>query len=140
MNKKTRKGFTIVEIMVVVIIISMLAAFIVPGIFKKLGKAKTEIARSKMGIIDNAIGQFALDCGRLPTDEEGLGALLAPPPELEDKWDGKYLKDSHVLDPWGNEYIYVAEGTVNVGSYDLISLGADGAEGGEGDSADIFND
>lgn len=139
MNVK-RNGFTIVEIMVVVIILGLLAAFIVPGMFKKLGAAKTKIARSKMAIIEGALEQFALNCLRLPTDDENLGALLIPPADLEETWAGKYLKDSQIVDPWGNDYIYVAEGTINTGSYDLVSLGADGAEGGEGENADIFND
>jgi len=135
-----RNGFTIVEVMVVVIILGLLAAFVVPGVFKKVGKAKTKIARSQMAIIEGQLEQFAIDCGRLPSDDEGLSALLMPPEGLEETWGPKYLKDSQINDPWGNPYIYVSEGTVNVGSYDLISLGADGEEGGEGDNADIFND
>ncbi len=138
--KLRRNGFTFVEIIVVVIILGLLAAFIVPGMFKKLGAAKTKIARSKMAIIEGALEQFAINCGRLPTDEEGLDALLIPPPELEETWGSKYLKDSQIIDPWDNPYIYVLEGVINTGSYDLISLGADGAEAGEGENADIFND
>ena len=107
---------------------------------KKLAGAKTNIARSKMAIIEGAIEQFSIDCGRLPADEEGLGALIEPPPEMEEKWGGKYLKDSQIIDPWDNPYMYFQEGTVNIGSYDIISYGADGVEGGEGDDADIFND
>jgi general secretion pathway protein G len=138
--KLRRNGFTIVEIMVVVIILGLLAAFIVPGMFKKLGAAKTKIARSKMAIIESALEQFAINCGRLPTDEESLDALLIAPPELEETWVSLGIKTSHIIDPWDNPYIYVMEGTINTGSYDLISLGADGAEGGEGENADIFND
>jgi len=135
-----RGGFTFIEVLTVVIIIGLLAAFVVPRVFKNIGFAKTKIARSKMAIIENALAAFNLDCGRYPTSEEGLDALLAPPAGLEDKWNGRYLKKSDLLDPWGNPYIYVAEGTVNPGSYDLISLGADGQEGGTGDNADIYND
>jgi general secretion pathway protein G len=138
--KIKRNGFTIVELLVVVIILGMLAAFIVPGLFKKLGAAKTGIARSRMAIIEGAIEQFGLDCDRAPTDEEGLEALVTAPPELEGKWKSRYLKPSQIVDPWNNPYIYVEEGSLNTGSYDLISLGADGNEGGEGDNADIFND
>jgi len=138
--KMRRNGFTIVEVMVVVVILGMLAAFIVPGMFKNVGKAQTKIARSKMALIDGALGRFSIDCLRLPTDEEGLEALLIAPPGLEDKWGPKYLKDSQILDPWERPYIYVQEGTINVGSYDLICLGADGEEGGEGENADIYND
>jgi len=135
-----RNGFTIVEIMVVVIIIGLLAVFIVPGVIQNIGKAKTKIARSQMALIEGQLGQFAIDCGRLPTDDEGLGALLSPPAGLEDTWGPKYLKDSQINDPWGRPYIYVSEGSINIGSYDLICLGADGEDGGEGENADIFND
>lgn len=138
--KIRRNGFTIVELLVVVIILGMLAATIVPGVFKKLGQAKSGIARSKMAIIEGALEQFAINCGRLPTDDEGLAALLEAPAELEEKWGTKYLKDNQILDPWDNPYIYMSEGSINTGSYDLISLGADGSEGGEGKNADIFND
>ena len=69
-----------------------------------------------------------------------LLALLVAPPELEETWVSLGIKASHIIDPWDNPYIYVMEGTINTGSYDLISLGADGAEGGEGENADIFND
>lgn len=138
--KIRRNGFTIVEVLVVVIILGMLAAFVVPGVFKKLGQAKTQIAKAKIGTIGGALEQFALNCNRLPTDEEGLDALVNAPPELEEKWGSRYLKASQILDPWDNPYIYFSEGTINVGSYDLISLGADGEEGGEGENADIYND
>ena len=93
-----------------------------------------------MAIIEGALEQFAINCGRLPSDDEGLDALLTAPPELEEKWGSKYLKASQILDPWDNPYIYVEEGNMNTGSYDLICLGADGDEGGEGENADIFND
>ena len=139
-RRRRNRGFTIVELLVVAIILAMLAGFIVPGIFQKLSKAKTDIARSKMALIETALQQFAIDCGRMPTDDEGLEALLIPPPELEEKWAGKYLKDSQIIDPWDNPYQYYSDGRVNVGSYDIVSLGADGQEGGEGENADIVND
>jgi general secretion pathway protein G len=138
-NRKRRTGFTIIEIMVVAVILAMLATFIVPSIGKKFGKAKTNIARSKMARIESALEEFRMDCGRYPNDSEGLDALLAAPADLEGKWDGIYAKESELLDPWNNRYVYLAEGTVNQGSYDLISLGGDGQEGGEGENADIIN-
>lgn len=137
--RRKRKGFTIVELIVVAVIIAMLAAFMVPKIGKRFGKAKHSIAKAKMGLIESALVTFQVDCGRFPYDDEGLEALLAPPSDLEEKWDGKYLKDSEILDPWENPYIYIEEGEINIGSYDLISLGADGEEGGEGENEDIFN-
>ena len=141
MNRQT-KGFTIIELLTVVVIISLIAAFVAPRMFKGLGKAKRSIAKSKMAIIETAVGKFQYDCGRFPTQEEGLDALLAAPPDLEDKWNGAYLKRSDLLDPWDNPYIYIEEGIANPGSYDLVSYGADGMEGGaEGtDDEDVFND
>jgi general secretion pathway protein G len=138
---RRKKGFTLIELLVVILIISMLAGFVAPNIIKRLGKAKKDLARPRMAIIENALNRFELDCGRLPDESEGgLEALLVAPPELEGKWSGQYLKRSQLLDPWGNPYVYISEGQYNPGSFDLVSLGADGQEGGEGDNEDIVND
>ena len=139
-KERKRDAFTLVELMVVILIISMLAAFVAPRMFRGLGRAKSQIAKAKMAIIEDALGRFYIDCGRYPDDSEGLEVLLLAPADLEEKWSGRYCKPSELLDPWGNPYIYVAEGQYNPGSFDLISYGADGAEGGEGDNADIVND
>lgn len=140
MKRRQQKGFTIIELVAVAMIISLLAVFVVPRAFKGLGKAKHDIARGKMGIVEGAIARFQYDCGRFPTDAEGTEALLAAPVELEDKWSGPYCKRSDLDDPWGRAFVYVGVGVVNPGGFDLISLGADGAEGGEGENADIYND
>jgi general secretion pathway protein G len=139
-DKRNKKGFTIVELLVVVLIIGLLAAFVVPRVFKGLGKTKRDIARSKMAKIEASIEQFRLDCGRLPDESEGLEALIEPPADLEEQWSGPYVKKSMLLDPWKNPYVFMPEGIVNINSYDLISYGADGAEGGEGDNEDIYNE
>ena len=139
-KKQKRKAFTLVELLVVILIISMLAAFVAPRMFKGLGKAKQDIAGAKMAIIEDALARFYIDCGRYPDDSEGLDVLLIAPADLEEKWNGRYLKPSNLVDPWDNPYIYVAEGEVNPGSFDLISYGADGMEGGEGDNEDIYNE
>lgn len=139
-TKRQRKGFTIIELVAVAMIIALLAVFVVPRAFKGLGQAKADIARGKMGIIENSIVRFQYDCGRLPTDEEGLQALLEAPSEMEEKWSGPYCKRSDLEDPWGNPYEYMADGVINIGSFDLICWGADGVEGGEGENADIYND
>ncbi len=138
-NRK-RKGFTLVELLVVVLIISMLATVLAPRMFKGLGKAKSDIARTKMALIEDSLARFQFDCGRYPDDTEGLEALLVAPPDLEEKWNGPYLKRSQIQDPWGRTYVYISEGEYNPGSFDLICLGADGQDDGEGENADIFND
>jgi len=136
-----RKGFTLIELMVVILIIAMLGTFVAPPVLKKLRRAKVDLAKPRMAVIENALKNFELDCGRLPDDSDGgLDALVTAPPELEEKWNGPYLKKSQLLDPWGNPYVYVSEGQFNPGSFDLISYGADGQEGGEGENADVVND
>jgi general secretion pathway protein G len=92
-----------------------------------------------MSIIENAISRFSVDCGRCPDDSEGLDILLENISELEG-WNGPYIKRSQINDPWGNPYVYIAEGEINPGSFDLISYGADGEPGGEGDNEDVYND
>ncbi len=140
LSRVERKAFTLVELLVVILIISMLAAFVAPRMFKGLGKAKRDIARAKMAMIENALGRFYIHCGRYPDDSEGLEALVMSPPDVEEKWNGPYMKHSELLDPWEHPYIYVAEGQYNPGSFDLISFAADGMEGGDGDNEDIYND
>ena len=139
-TKRNKKAFTIVELLVVILIISMLAAFVAPRMFRGLGKAKRDIAKAKMAILENSIGKFYADCERYPDESSGLDELVVMPEDLEGKWNGQYLKRSQLLDPWGNPYIYREEGEINPGSFDLISFGADGLEGGEGDNEDIYND
>jgi len=134
---KKRKGFTFIELLAVIVVIGLLAAFVAPRIFKGLGQAKHDIAKSKMAIIESAIGEFYFTCGRYPAE---LEELLVPPDDVEEKWNGPYIKRSRLVDPWENPYEYVEEGVINPGSFDLISFGADGAEGGEDEDEDIYND
>jgi general secretion pathway protein G len=143
MERKNRKrnAFTLVELLVVVLIITMLAAFVAPRMFSGIGKTKADLTHAKMAIIENALARFYIDCGRYPDDSEGLEVLVLPPSDMEEgKWNGPYLKRSDLLDLWDNPYIYIAEGEYNPGSFDLVSLGADGMDGGEGDNADIINE
>jgi general secretion pathway protein G len=136
-----RKAFTLVELLVVVLIITMLAAFVAPRMFSGIGKTKADLTKAKMAIIENALARFYIDCGRYPDDSEGLDVLVMPPSDMEEgKWSGPYLKRSDLLDLWEQPYIYVAEGEYNPGSFDLISLGADAMDGGEGDNMDIYNE
>jgi general secretion pathway protein G len=120
------------------VIIGILATFVAPNVIRSLGTSKVKLARAKMALIENALDRFYMDCGRYPSDAEGLDALLYN--TGDPGWNGPYLKQSQIIDPWGTPYIYVAEGAVNQGSYDIISLGADGQEGGDGENADIYND
>lgn len=137
MKRKNRKGFTIIELVVVAVILSMLAVFVVPKTLQKLGKAKKSITKAQIASISQQIMSFQIDCGVLPTDLEDL---LEAPDGMEEKWGPRpYLKESELLDPWGNPYQY-AEDSTNVEGFVLISFGADGEEGGEGDNEDILND
>lgn len=140
MRRRKQKAFTIIELVAVAMIISLLAVFVVPHAFHGLGKAKHDIARGKMGIIEGALARFQYDCGRFPADSEGLEALVVAPPDLQQVWAGPYLKRSDLTDPWGQYYLYSANGVINPGGFDLASFGADAAEGGEGENADIYND
>ena len=138
-RRKTDRGFTIVELLVVIVIISLLAVFVAPKMLTKVGRAKRDLAAPQIALVEGAVQAFALNCDRLPVS---LDELLVMPSDLEgtNKWSGPYLKRKQIIDPWGNEFYYYAEGIINPGSFDIISLGADGIEGGEGDNADIYND
>ncbi len=148
MNRTIRKrnGFTLVEILVVVIIIAMLAAFLVPQVAKKMGKAKSNLAKAGISILETALQDYYADMEHFPTEEEGgLQALIVNPEgdQGEDgagSWEGKYTSPKKLKDPWGNPYIYNPDGEINIGSYDIISLGADGQPGGEGENKDLHNE
>lgn len=134
---KANAGFTLIELMVVMIILGLLAALVVPKMFGKLGKAKTNAAYAQIELFGTALDSFRLDVGRYPTSSEGLEALITPGSGADD-WNGPYLKKSEIpLDPWGNDYVYQSPGTH--GDYDLYSLGADKSEGGEGENRDVVS-
>ncbi len=138
--RKTKKGFTIVEVLVVIILISLIASVIVPKILPSIDEQKVKLTKTKIASHGEVIQHFYLDCGRYPDDSEGLDALISCPSDLEEKWKGAYLKSSNLLDAWEHPFIYVANDYINPGHYDLISYGADGIQGGEGVNADITND
>jgi len=134
---QSRYGFTMIELMVVMIILGLLAALVAPRMFGKLGKAKTNAAYTQIELFGTALDSFRLDVGRYPTSPEGLEALVNPPSGA-DEWNGPYLKKLEIpLDPWNNPYIYESPG--NHGDYDLYSYGADGTEGGDGENRDIVS-
>jgi general secretion pathway protein G len=130
-----RKGFTLLELLVVIVIIGLLAAYVGPKYFAQLGKSETTVARAQIEAFEKSLDTYRLDVGRYPGTEEGLGALMAPPPAAGAKWNGPYLKKGVPLDPWGHPYQYRAPGAK--AEYEIVSLGRDGQPGGEGDGADI---
>lgn len=127
-------GFTLVELLVVMVIIGMLAALVVPRFVRQEEKAKSKAAKAQVELLETALDTFRLDVGRYPTTQEGLDALRRKPGGA-DRWDGPYLKKELPLDPWGRAYVYLSPG--EHGPYDLLSYGADGASGGDGDNKDV---
>ncbi len=136
-NRNSERGFTLIELIVVLVILTMLAALVAPNVFRHLAESKTKIAALQIAEFEGALQTFALDVGRYPTTSEGLEALVSNPGGL-DSWHGPYLKKALPMDPWGKPYVYRYPGTHN-NEFDLFSYGPDGVEGGEGDNADITN-
>ena len=134
------RGFTLIEIMVVVIIIGLLAAVIVPSVIGKVGEARVAKARQDIQAISTALTLYRLDNFKYPTSDQGLKALIQPPadPNIRNWRKGGYIQDGSLKDPWGNDYQYTYPGT-HGHEYDLYSFGADGQEGGEGEDADVGN-
>lgn len=128
------KGFTLVELIVVVIIIGLLAGLVLPQFIKQEEKATAKAARAQIELFGTALDTFRLDVGRYPTSQEGLQALTQKPGGTE-RWDGPYLKKDVPTDPWGKPYIYKSPG--DHGPYDIISYGADGVPGGEATNKDV---
>ncbi len=131
---KNQAGFTLVELIVVVIIIGLLAGLVVPQFIKQEEKATAKVAKAQIELFGTALDTFRLDVGRYPTSQEGLAALMQKPGGV-DRWDGPYLKKDLPPDPWNKPYIYKSPG--DHGVYDIISYGADGAPGGDGNDRDI---
>lgn len=130
-----KKGFTLVELLVVMVIIGLLAALVGPRLFPKLGKGKQAAAKAQIELLGQALDQYRLDVGKYPTTEQGLNALITNPGV--DKWDGPYLKKALPLDPWGKPYVYQQPGSH--GEYNLLSYGRDGNPGGEGEDKDVVS-
>jgi general secretion pathway protein G len=131
---RTNSGFTLVELLVVMIIIGLLAALVGPRFIRQEEKAKIKAAKAQIELLSTALDTFRLDVGRYPSTQEGLDALRTKPGAIE-RWDGPYLKKDLPLDPWGKAYVYKSPG--EHGSFDILSYGADGAPGGEEDNRDI---
>jgi general secretion pathway protein G len=131
---KNEKGFTLVEMIVVVIIIGLLAGIVLPQYIKQGEKATAKSAKIQIESFGVALDTFRLDVGRYPNTQEGLQALTQKPGGV-DRWDGPYLKKEVPLDPWGKPYVYKSPG--DHGAYDIISYGADGVPGGDDTNRDV---
>ena len=127
-------GFTLMELLIVLVIIGLLAALVGPTLYQRIGPARESTARAQIENFATALDSYFVDLGRYPSTQDGLKALRAKP-ESADKWNGPYLKKEIPADPWGNQYVYRAPG--RSGGYEIVSYGADGREGGEGENADI---
>jgi general secretion pathway protein G len=139
-DRALRAGFTLIEILVVIVVIAILATLVAPDVFKHVGAAKSATAKSQIEMMGAALDAYRLDNGRYPSTEQGLNALWEKPaidPPIN--WRSPYLRKPVPLDPWGHAYIYLAPGQVNPQGYDLLSYGADGKQGGEGEDADVLS-
>lgn len=136
-----RAGFTLIEVLVVIAVIAMLAALVGPDVFRHVGTARDATARSQIEMLGAALDAYRLDNGRYPTTAQGLDALREAPTSepRPSNWRGPYLRKDVPLDPWDRPYLYLSPGESNPRGYDLVSLGADGAPGGEDEDADIVS-
>lgn len=136
MIHKHHRGFTLLELLVVMVIIGLLAGYVAPRYFSQIGKSEVKAARAQIDAFEKAIETYRLDTGRYPTTEQGLDALVKQPAG-ETKWQGPYLKKALPLDPWSQAYFYKYPGE-HV-DYDIFSYGRDGKPGGNAEDADITN-
>lgn len=130
------RGFSLLELLVVLVIMGMLVGIVGPKLFNRLGKSKAETARAQIHAFSKALDQYRLDTGRYPGTEQGLTALIERPAS-ESKWDGPYLAKAVPPDPWGKPYSYKSPG--EHGEYDLLSFGSDGQPGGSGEATDVVS-
>ena len=130
------RGFTLLELLVVLVIIGLLAGYVAPQYFSQIGKSESKVAQAQIESFRKALAQYRIDVGSFPTTEQGLQALVARP-ATDKKWSGPYLEKTVPLDPWGKPYLYRSPG--QHGDYDLYSLGKDGVAGGSGDAADVVS-
>jgi general secretion pathway protein G len=135
MDRRRDAGFTLVELLVVLIILGLIAAFAAPQVIKYVGGAKSDSAKIQVERLSSVLDLYRLQVGRYPSDDEGLDALMDAPADASN-WDGPYLKKADsLIDPWGRPYLYRFPG--EHGDFDLYTLGADDQEGGEGENRDL---
>lgn len=130
------RGFTLLELLVVMVIIGLLAGYVGPKYFSQIGKSEAKATRAQIDGLEKALDQYRLDTGHYPSNEQGLAALVVRPAN-EPKWDGPYLKKGLPNDPWGHPYQYLQPGAHS--DVDVFSFGKDGQPGGTGEAADITN-
>ena len=135
-QQRRDRGITLIELLVVMVIIAMFATLVGARLFRNVDRAKQVQAKTQIQEFEGVLDMFRLDIGRYPTTQEGLVALRTKPSGVEN-WDGPYLKKDVPLDPWGHAYVYRCPG--QHGDFDLLALGGDGQEGGEGDATDIVS-
>lgn len=135
-NKKGQQGFTLIELLVVLTILALLAALVVPRVFRNLDKAKINTTKAQISALESALGAYRIDVGSFPTTDQGLQGLRTRPAGVEN-WDGPYLPKELPLDAWGHPYVYRCPS--EHGDYEIVSYGADGREGGEGNDQDIVS-
>jgi len=131
---KRNLGFTLLELLVVIVIIGLLAGYVAPRYFSQVGKSEIQVAKAQIESLEKALDQFRLDVRRYPTAEEGLDALVSKPASAN-TWSGPYLKKAVPADPWGRPYVYRVPGEKS--EFQLMSLGRDGKTGGIGEDADL---
>ncbi len=133
-RRRGARGFTLLELLVVIVIIGLLAGYVAPRYFSQVGKSEIQVARAQIDAFEKSLDQYRLDTRHYPTAEQGLEALMTKPAN-EPGWNGPYLKKVAPNDPWGRPYVYRSPG--QQGDYDLFSYGHDGKPGGTGPDADI---
>ncbi|MGQ0651777.1 MAG: type II secretion system major pseudopilin GspG [Betaproteobacteria bacterium] len=132
--KQRNGGFTLLELLVVIVIIGLLAGYVAPRYFSQVGKSEIQVAKAQIESLEKALDQYRLDMRRYPSTEEGLEALVAKPANAT-SWNGPYLKKSVPTDPWGRAYVYRTPG--GKAEYEVLTYGRDGKPGGIGEDADL---
>lgn len=137
-SARSTAGFTLLEMLVVLVIIGLIASLVGPRLFSRVDSSKVQVAETQVRLLRGAVETFRLEVGRLPSAEEGLGVLYSPPADerARARWRGPYLDEQVPADPWGNPYQYSIPGRDGL-PFAIYSLGADGKRGGEGNDADI---